>query len=307
MENETNSIICLNCGQEINIVPENDSQIIICENCGNIIELFEDNNLEETIKINTYETNNTKITEKIPEEKNRHKYRPFIFLIVALLTIFKLYHIINAHDKITYNDDINNFFEQTEVSKREIISLYEDIKTAEINEDYELLLSYASKNSFEYFDKIKNLTLNANSITINKLGPFERMLILYFRGSLSADKLNEMPSDDYFIYYFQNRMIIKGVIKDRYLEYVSVIGDEASAKVNSKILPYKSSYIISFHKEYDSWKFDFQVYFELANNMFKDEITNSDKSEEEYIKSVLISKGVTKDYNELWKPINDKK
>jgi hypothetical protein len=181
--------------------------------------------------------------------------------------------------------------------------LFDRIKIAEINKNPKQLLKYGSENTYTYFENIKELTLNADSLEVRDLNIFSKIMILYFRGSLAKDELANTRPEDLFVHYFDNTVILKSAIEDRVLRAVYVYGNDAFADLNSQTLPYPISHKIKFHKEHGIWKYDFPTYFEINNKNLEEIRSMSNDSEDEYLIAVLNNKGVHISYNKLWKPI----
>jgi hypothetical protein len=195
------------------------------------------------------------------------------------------------------------FFSCRAQNEDEIKALFENEKNAEINADAKTLLDLADKNSIIYFEKIKNICLKSDSVSVRALNIFDKNLVLTFRGNLKFEELNAMTSADLFIYYFKSVIGLKSAIEDRILNNIKIFGNSATAELNSKAIPYPDVFIVKFYKEGNTWKYDFTSYFEINSHNLEKMNKMFDTSEDDYLHEVLPRKGVNKPYAELWLPL----
>jgi hypothetical protein len=191
--------------------------------------------------------------------------------------------------------------------EKDILALFEKEKNAEMNGDAKALLDLADRNSIDYFEKIKNISLKSDSLSVRSLNLFDKNMVLTLRGKLTLEVLNAMTSADLFVYYFKSVIGLKSAIEDRIINNLKISGNSACAELNSKAIPFTDVFIVKFNKERDDWKYDFTSYFEINNHNLEKMNKMFDTPEDDYLREVLPRKGVTKPYSELWLPLEKTK
>jgi len=187
--------------------------------------------------------------------------------------------------------------------EKDIRLLFEKEKNAESNVDAKALLALADRNSINYFEKIKYITIKSDSATVRALNLFDKNMVLTYRGKLTFNELNTMTSKDLFVYYFKSVIGLKSAIEDRVLINVRIMGNSATAELNSKAIPFEDIFVVKFNKEGNEWKYDFTSYFEINNHNLEKMNKMFNTAEDDYLQEVLPRKGVTKPYATLWTPL----
>lgn len=189
--------------------------------------------------------------------------------------------------------------------KKSISLLFEELKIYESNKECNKLFELANQNTSEYFNNIKNISLTADSTYLRKINTYDKLLVLQIRGKYSFSELDTMSTKQLFIDYFNDALSLKSVIMDRVIKNISINGLEAKGEVNSKMIPYSKKQVVKFTKEENKWKYDFPSYFDINRENIDDFRKTSSESDDEYLKGVLMLKGIRKSYLDLWSPMKN--
>ncbi|MFT3706006.1 MAG: hypothetical protein QM802_26805 [Agriterribacter sp.] len=187
---------------------------------------------------------------------------------------------------------------------------FNDLKMALLESDASKVIGLIDKNTFAFYSKMLLKAKTYDSVQVENLFFFEKLLIFTIRLKDEKDNIRTMNDSSFFQYAIKNKMMeqISGIVGGSILTSVNIYGDSAmgqlmldttfiSLKVN---LPYQ----VKFRLENKQWKVDIAAFFPVLNLAFKQMVFNSKKTDTEFLVSIIKSGSILKDERILWKPLN---
>ena len=173
----------------------------------------------------------------------------------------------------------------------EILSTFANFKIGIEAKKPELLLKNLNASTLQFFEKLYENALYADSLTIMRLPITELIFLIQIRNN-AYDRLSKTNH----LNDFYTLMMDIGLLKeDKDLEIIIIEIDSNVAICNlaRQSVPVKTRYF--FNKENDFWKIDLNTPFEIANERFAELLKDDEK-----MKSFNV------DYNQLYQQILDK-
>lgn len=158
-------------------------------------------------------------------------------------------------------------------------------KHALIDADGEEAADYVDQNTIAYYDKMLDMSLRADSATVQAANMIDKMTIFTVRHKIPRDTLASMDGKAFFSYAINSGMVGKNSVVSLDLGDIQINGFSASGEIFSAAQPTGSSF--EFHKENGSWKIDITSIFEDSAIALDQMLQNNGMDENQYIFMML--------------------
>jgi hypothetical protein len=207
--------------------------------------------------------------------------------------------------RITFIIIVSTIFCACESDNQEdlIKESFNSYKKAIINDDGKEAVKYVDSRTIKYYDKILELTKNADSVQIEKSTIMEKFFVLAIRHTTPKDSIFKFTGQTLYSYAIEKGMTGKEGAIQLYIDRIDVEDNFAIVEVKSKNAKSDPAIKINYYKENETWKADWTSFFILGNIAFKNLIKSSRLEENEFIIHTLNE--VYGEQNiDVWKPLN---
>ena len=197
------------------------------------------------------------------------------------------------------------------VDKKEIINIFNEVNTANIELNGEKIYQLTDNESHEYYTDLLKKIKNLDSIEINKLNLTDKINLLSVRAVLSDNDIKKISGKELMIAMYTkiNTMDTAKINNIKKMELMNIrINNNvalANLAINKNIIQPKFN--LKFLKENGKWKYNFISMSNLVNDQLKMMCKKNGMSEMDFIKLVFSNPNVQskklKKLNEIWNPI----
>ncbi|KOY85999.1 hypothetical protein AD998_07455 [bacterium 336/3] len=164
-------------------------------------------------------------------------------------------------------------------------------------------IKYIDKQSIAYYDNIVKLTKTADSTTISNLKFLDKFFVLGARHLFKKEDILTMNGENLFILLVANDMV--GDEEKTSNVLVQNIKIEKNHATGEVLMDKKGKVTISFNKINNEWKFNLLSTFSIAEEEFKNIISQLDDSmsEDDFLVLLLKESNQKEPSKDIWKPI----
>jgi hypothetical protein len=191
------------------------------------------------------------------------------------------------------------FAQTTEAEK--VKQAFNGYKSAILNNKAEDALKLISSSSVKYYNHIIELIRTADSAKLNDLSILDKITVLSIRSRAAKEELLQMNGEELFLYSIRNGMVGKNSVANNSVGDVSVVDGFAKAQLLNNGV--KTPLFFHFYKEDGNWKFDLTSLFTPSVVAMKKMVSDSGKSENEFIIFILENMTGEKLGADIWKPL----
>ncbi|MEM6803095.1 MAG: hypothetical protein AAF696_16945 [Bacteroidota bacterium] len=189
---------------------------------------------------------------------------------------------------------------QDEAAVRGVYSQY---KTSIMKGQGASAARWVSQSSLDYYEKMMDLALHADSSEIEAMRAVDRVTILRIRLSLTADQIKGMDGKTFFIYGVDKGFVDRKGVQDVEIGEIKIMGDEATGGFVVKGKP--APLFFGFIKEKTGWKFDLNAINEISNQTLEMLISQGGYEKNDFILRALRTMAIEgEDVGmHLWHPL----
>jgi hypothetical protein len=141
--------------------------------------------------------------------------------------------------------------------------VFENYKEAILQSDGEKALSCIDKNTLDYYDKMLQYSISADSASIHSLPFMDKMLIFSVRHRIPKSEVLDMDVEAFFTYAVDKGWVGKTSVESIKLSKVNIQGKTAYTELVAN--GEKAPFGFHFHKEGGMWKIDLTSIFDFTN------------------------------------------
>ncbi len=182
--------------------------------------------------------------------------------------------------------------------KKQIESVYTEYENAAKQKDIQKMIDLSSVETINYFDKIVEDAKYLDSISVTKLAPIDKTLILYLRQTLTIEQLFIYTGKELLQFNLRNSLNVKSDEKVK-LKKIEVNSETAqcSISINGKT----SKVRLEFKKENNLWKYNFVNSFtKSTNDNFYISLQKLKISEHDFLKRIVQNMSGKELSDKLW-------
>lgn len=196
---------------------------------------------------------------------------------------------------------INVFGQRSE--EKLIKESFEAYKMSILNDKGEEAVKYVDSRTVKYYDDILLSIKNADSLSVDSLNIIDKFMVLLIRQKSTKEEILAFNGTTLMIYAIHNGMVGKNSVSRITIGETTVNSNFATGQmvINEKRQP---SYF-HFYKEEGLWKIDLTSLFPATIVEFEKLVTNSGKTENEFICYLLELSSGKKTDNKVWKRIQE--
>lgn len=183
----------------------------------------------------------------------------------------------------------------------DIKKIFEQYKSAILNDKAEVALNSIDNRSIDYYKGILSEVKKADSNKISTMSLMDKITVLGIRARATKQEIINMKGSDAFLFAIRNGMVGKSSVVNNSVGEITV--DNNFAKGELLVKGNKTPIYFHFYKESEGWKLNLTELFSLGNSSLKQMFQESGKSENEYLLEILsLLSGKTLGY-EIWQPV----
>jgi hypothetical protein len=203
----------------------------------------------------------------------------------------KIYYLLISFSLLIACDNSKN-------DKKQIESVYTEYENAAKQKDIQKMIDLSSVETINYFDKIVENAKYLDSISVTKLAPIDKTLILYLRQTLTIEQLFIYTGKELLQFNLRNSLNVKSDEKVK-LKKIEVNSETAqcSISINGKT----SKVRLEFKKENNLWKYNFVNSFtKSTNDNFYISLQKLKISENDFLKRIVQNMSGKELSDKLW-------
>lgn len=183
----------------------------------------------------------------------------------------------------------------------QIRACFNNYKDAIMAGDGEESLKYVDENTLDFYKRVQEKTLSADSSDIQSMPLIEKLTVLTARHKIPVDQLRQFTGSSFFTYAVDNGLIGRESVQSLELGTVKVSGDHAESNIitNGQQAPFG----FDFNKENERWKIDLTSIFDNSTLAFRQIMAESGMSETEYLLMLLELMDGDAPGEGIWNPI----
>lgn len=171
--------------------------------------------------------------------------------------------------------------------KTDIRDCFVDYKKALAKLDGKAALALVDTNTIKYYGQVLQHARKSTAEEVKALGPFDKMLVLLVRHSLTPNQMKEMDGEALFVHAINDEWTDSKGLAPIQLQDIKVQGDKGTAKSNAQPLT-----AFAFSKEDGRWKLDVTAIVDYANKAIAQVVKGSGQPEDLVVVRMLqISTG----------------
>lgn len=183
----------------------------------------------------------------------------------------------------------------------DIKKIFEQYKSAILNDKAEVALNSIDNRSIDYYKGILSDVKKADSNKISTMSLIDKITVLGIRARATKQEIINMKGSDAFLFAIRNGMVGKSSVVNNSVGEITV--DNNFAKGELLVKGNKTPIYFHFYKESEGWKLNLTELFSLGNSSLKQMSQESGKPENEYLLEILsLLSGKTLSY-EIWHPV----
>ena len=181
---------------------------------------------------------------------------------------------------------------------------FDNLKLALLDEDGNKAIMLVDKNTFAFYSGILLKAKTYDSVQVEKLQIFEKILVFGVRFRDEEDNIKTMTDSAFFTYVVNKGMMNKigFAIGGTELGAITVAGDTALGQLGLAVtpLPYK----LTFRLEENIWKVDLSSLNIISHFALKHLVLTNKQTDTEFLISMIRSGGKLIDERILWNPLD---
>ncbi len=178
---------------------------------------------------------------------------------------------------------------------------YNNYKLSALNADGETAVNLVSENTIAYFHNMSDYVVYADSVEIESMRLFDKLMIFTLRHKVPTDKIQSFDGKSLFIYGIDNGLVGNEGINNQDIGEITIDNDLAKGQmiVGGQVTPF----CMNFKKENNKWTLDLISLFAFAEPAFQQMIDESGMKDHEYI--FMLLEMLTAEYpdNSIWHPL----
>ena len=184
--------------------------------------------------------------------------------------------------------------------KTAVMATFNGYKQAILQDKGTEAATYVSQRTFDYYQKVANLSRHADSLQVDSLPVMDKTMVLLLRARTPKQDLLSMDGRAIFIYAIEQGMVGKGSVANNDVYRVMYEADFARGdlKVRGEVVPLS----LHFYRESQTWKLDLTSLFPTTAMAFDKLISDSGMTENEYLEAMIRSVAA-RPKNPIWKPL----
>lgn len=181
-----------------------------------------------------------------------------------------------------------------------IRQLFEKYKSAVLN-DQEAAVEFVDKRTIDYYTDILEKVKMADSVTVNGLSAVNKFSVLLIRQKIPKQEILSFDSKALLGATYKYGMNGKNNLVNTSLGEITINGNFASAEAlrNEKRL----SDFFHFYREEEHWKLNLTIFMPSGEQLIRQLIDQSGKSENEYLFSLIEMVSGKKATSQIWLPV----
>lgn len=191
------------------------------------------------------------------------------------------------------------FSQSNEVKK--VKKCFKKYKNAILEDRGDEAADVVSKATIDYYQKMLDIALTADSATVDQLGITDKMTVLTVRHKVPKSTIAELDGRGFFIYAISAGMVGKNSVINATIGEVKVNENFATGQllVNGQ----ESPMYFHFYHEGD-WKLDLTSLFHITNTALNQMVQESGMSQNEFLFQILQSLTGRYPNSTIWQPMN---
>ena len=160
-------------------------------------------------------------------------------------------------------------------------------------------VKYVDSNTIKYYGDILELVKSADSLKVESLPIFDKIMVLTIRGKIPKEDILKFNGTTLFTYAVDNGMIDKASAKNLAVGDITIEKYFAKGQIVANGI--ESPYFIQFNKEDELWKYDLTSSFTIGITALHKLV--EELGEKGFIRIMLSANPKNNQYRNVWKPI----
>lgn len=186
-----------------------------------------------------------------------------------------------------------------EAEKKNIIETYELYREAIRKGETEKISSFLSKSSFDFFEQIRDMALNADSAKVAALSFSNKLTVLLIRATNSAEGLKAMDKESFLKSTLGNSGA-SSQLDGIKLGEIKLDGDKAAVDITT--MGQEVPGALQFIKEEGKWKLDVASMISVADKLIASSPVQM--STDLFLNMALNAAAPGINHQKLWQPLN---
>ena len=182
----------------------------------------------------------------------------------------------------------------------EIKDCFKQYKEAILAQNGNEAVGLASTGTINYYQKMLDMALKADSSAVEKLGLIDKLTVLAVRHKLSKEEVAGHDGKSFFVYAVDNGLAGKKTVQSAELGEVQV--SQKTAKGIIVVNGQTSEQYFEFFDE-GGWKIDMNQYLASTNESMAEVVKMTGMSEHQFLGQVLQSLTGNAPDNSIWQPL----
>ena len=180
---------------------------------------------------------------------------------------------------------VDSSYGQANADEADVRKSFTGYKSSIMNGQGEEALGWVDSNTLEYYSNMLELSISADSATVNNLDLMDKLMVLTVRHRVPKEKVFSMSGNTFLIYAIDEGMVGKNSVMTLEIGEISVNGNSAQGQVVNNGIA--APLYFEFNKESDGWKIDITSIFGPSSAALKEAIKNFGQTENEFIFQTL--------------------
>lgn len=185
--------------------------------------------------------------------------------------------------------------------EKAIQKCFDSYKAAIMEGNAEAAARLVDSRTISYYSEVLNVALHTDSIGIDTLSLFDKMMVLSVRHRIPQQALRAADGKALFIEAVRNGMVSKSGISSMDIGTIEISGAAALCDIisNGKRTPFQ----FQFYKEKDVWKINLTSLFPLAAIGFEQAAKKSNVPDNVFVFNTLEQLTGTRPTSSIWQPL----
>ena len=162
-------------------------------------------------------------------------------------------------------------------------------------------VNFVDSKTIAYYNEVMQHVRSDDSIKLQNLALFDRLMVLSVRHQLSKKDLQGKDGKGLFTLSIQKGLISKASLQGTDLGDITV--DKNTARGQMLVNNNKTPVFMNFYKENNVWKINITSTFEQTTHSIQRMLKRSQKPENEFLMTLLKSANNIEPTRNIWKPL----
>ena len=188
-----------------------------------------------------------------------------------------------------------------EDDKKKIKTVFDNYKSAILEDRGEEAVTYVDQNTISYYDAILKTTIEADSTTTDALPILDKLMVVSIRHRTPPAKIKSFDGKQLLRYAIQEGMVGKNSVENIEMGAVKLNNTRADGTII--VDGQETPMTFGFTKEGEAWKVDLTSAFAAGTTAFKTMIAQNGQSENDFIIQILTLLTQKAPTSAIWQPV----